>query len=49
VFVACVHAVLAGNARTRLARAGVDRVYGTDTIERAESAVSVAATVADAL
>ena len=49
VFVACVHAMLAGNARTRLARAGVDRVYGTDTLERAESAVSVAPTVADAL
>ena len=49
VFVACVHAMLAGNARTRLARAGVDRVYGTDTLERAETAVSVAPTVADAL
>jgi ribose-phosphate pyrophosphokinase len=49
VFVACVHAMLAGSARTRLARAGVDRVYGTDTVERAESAVSVAPTVADAL
>ena len=49
VFVTCVHAMLAGNARTRLARAGVDRVYGTDTLERAESAVSVAPTVADAL
>ncbi|MEF8790632.1 MAG: ribose-phosphate diphosphokinase [Haloarculaceae archaeon] len=49
VFVACVHAMLAGNARTRLARAGVDRVYGTDTLERAESAVSVAPTIADAL
>jgi ribose-phosphate pyrophosphokinase len=49
VFVTCVHAMLAGSARTRLARAGVDRVYGTDTLERAESAVSVAPTVADAL
>ena len=49
VFVACVHAMLAGNARSRLARAGVDRVYGTDTLERAETAVSVAPTVADAL
>jgi ribose-phosphate pyrophosphokinase len=49
VFVACVHAMLAGSARTRLARAGVDRVYGTDTVERAETAVSVAPTVADAL
>ena len=49
VFVTCVHAMLAGSARTRLARVGVDRVYGTDTLERAESAVSVAPTVADAL
>jgi ribose-phosphate pyrophosphokinase len=49
VFVACVHAMLARNARTRLSRAGVDRVYGTDTVERAETAVSVAPPVADAL
>ncbi|MEM4781762.1 MAG: ribose-phosphate diphosphokinase [Halalkalicoccus sp.] len=49
VFVTCVHPMLAGNARTKLARAGVERVYGTDTIERAESAVSVAPVIADAL
>ena len=49
VFVACVHPVLADTARIRLARAGVEAVYGTDTIERAESAVSVAPVVADAL
>ena len=49
VFVTCVHPVFAGTARTRLARAGVEAVYGTDTIERAESAVSAAPAVADAL
>ena len=49
VLVTCVHPVLAGTARTRLARAGVEAVYGTDTIERAESAVSVAPAVAKAL
>ncbi|HET7323680.1 MAG TPA: ribose-phosphate diphosphokinase [Halococcus sp.] len=49
VFVTCVHPVLADTARTRLARAGVEAVYGTDTVERAESTVSVAPVVADAL
>lgn len=49
VFVTCVHPVLAGTARIRLARAGVDAVYGTDTIERAESTVSVAPAVAEVL
>ena len=49
VFVTCVHPVLAGTARIRLARAGVEAVYGTDTIERAESTVSVAPVLADAL
>jgi ribose-phosphate pyrophosphokinase len=48
-FVTCVHPMLAANARTRLARAGVEAVYGTDTIERAESAVSVAPTLAGSL
>jgi ribose-phosphate pyrophosphokinase len=48
-FVTCVHPVLAGTARTRLARAGVEAVYGTDTVERAESTVSVAPAVANAL
>lgn len=46
VFVTCVHPMLAANARTKLARAGVERVYGTDTIERAESEVSVAGPLA---
>jgi ribose-phosphate pyrophosphokinase len=49
VFVTCVHPMLVGNARTRLARAGVDAVYGTDTIERAESRVSAAPAIAEAL
>jgi ribose-phosphate pyrophosphokinase len=49
VFVTCVHPMLAANARTKLARAGVEAVHGTDTIERAVSAVSVAPAIADAL
>jgi len=49
VFVACVHPLLAANARLKLANAGAEAVYGTDTIERAVSEVSVAPVVADAL
>jgi ribose-phosphate pyrophosphokinase len=49
VFVGCVHPVLAGGARLRLAKAGVEAVYGTDTIEGAVSAVSVAPILAEAL
>ena len=49
VFVACVHPVLADGARLRLARAGVEAVVGTDTVERAESVVSAASSVAEAL
>jgi ribose-phosphate pyrophosphokinase len=49
VFVACVHPLLVDDARTKLARAGVDGVFGTDTIERAVSRVSAAPPVADAL
>jgi len=49
VFVSCVHGVLAGNARSKLARAGVSGVWATDTLERAESAVSVAPAVAEAV
>ena len=49
ICVACVHPLLVGNARSTLARAGVDRIVGTDTIERPESDVSVAPVVADAL
>ena len=49
VFVACVHPMLAANAQTKLASAGVERIYGTDTIERAVSDVSAAPAVADRL
>jgi ribose-phosphate pyrophosphokinase len=49
VFVCCVHPLLAENARTKLAAAGVTAVYGTDTLERAVSATSVAPIIADAL
>ncbi len=48
-FVACVHPMLVGDARTRLARAGVEAIYGTDTIERAVTAVSAAPAIAEAL
>jgi len=48
-FVACVHPLLAGSARTRLARAGVTAIYGTDTVERPVSTVSAAPVVADVL
>ena len=49
VFVTAVHPVLASDARTKLARAGVETVYGTDTVERVVSAVSVAPAIADAI
>jgi len=46
VFVTCVHAMLAGSARTKLANAGAYDVFGTDTIERAVSEVSAAEAIA---
>ncbi|WP_440772285.1 ribose-phosphate diphosphokinase [Natronorubrum sp. DTA28] len=46
VFVTCVHPLLARNAVTKLSRAGVEAIYGTDTIERGASAVSVAPALA---
>ncbi|WP_439027831.1 ribose-phosphate diphosphokinase [Haloarchaeobius sp. DT45] len=49
VFVTCVHPLLAQNAVTKLARAGVETVIGTDTLERPVSNVSVAKVVADQL
>lgn len=49
ITVACVHPLLVGNARTRLATAGADRIVATDTIERSVSSVSVAPLVAEAL
>lgn len=45
----CVHPLLADDAYVRLKRAGVDMVYGTDTIERHVSALSAAPAIADAL
>jgi ribose-phosphate pyrophosphokinase len=49
IFTACVHPLLARAARTKLEAAGVERVYGTDTVERDVSAVSVAPVVASVL
>ena len=49
VFAACVHPLLARSARTRLERAGIERIVGTDTIERDVSVVSVAPLVAAAV
>jgi ribose-phosphate pyrophosphokinase len=49
VFVTCVHPLLAASARTRLARAGVAAVHGTDTVERPVSSVSAAPAVAEHL
>jgi ribose-phosphate pyrophosphokinase len=49
VYGTCVHPVLADGAYTRLINAGVEAIYGTDTVERPASAVSVAPTIAEAL
>lgn len=49
VFVTCVHPLLARNAYSKLVRAGVAAVYGTDSIERTVSDVSVAPVIADHL
>jgi ribose-phosphate pyrophosphokinase len=49
VFVACIHPMLAKNAVLKLASAGVERIYGTDTVERAVSEVSAAPAVAERL
>jgi ribose-phosphate pyrophosphokinase len=49
VFAACVHPLLAGNARLKLERANIERIVGTDTVERDVSRVSVAPTVAAAV
>ncbi|QLG49852.1 ribose-phosphate diphosphokinase [Natrinema halophilum] len=46
IFITCVHPLLARNATTKLSQAGVEGIYGTDTIERSVSAVSVAPTLA---
>ncbi|MEF8820984.1 MAG: ribose-phosphate diphosphokinase [Halovenus sp.] len=49
IFVTCVHPLLVQNAHLKLSRAGVETIYGTDTIERPVSTVSVAPAIADAL
>lgn len=46
VFVTTVHPLLTQNARTKLETAGVEAIYGTDTIERPVSTVSVAPAIA---
>ncbi len=49
VFVATVHPLLVDSAQAKLANAGVEAIYGTDTIERSVSEVSVAPVIADVL
>ena len=49
VYLACVHPVLARNAVLRLFNAGVKDIIATDTLEKAESILSVAPLIADAL
>ncbi len=49
VFVTCVHPMLAADAFSKLSRAGVAAIYGTDTIERPVSEVSVAPVIAEKL
>ncbi|AHF98294.1 ribose-phosphate pyrophosphokinase [Halostagnicola larsenii XH-48] len=49
VFITCVHPLLVRNAYTKLSRAGVEAIYGTDTVERPVSSVSVAPAIADEL
>ncbi len=49
IFVACVHALLLGNALRRIMDSGARQVVGTDTIPSSISAVSVAPLLADAL
>ncbi|HJH31132.1 MAG TPA: ribose-phosphate diphosphokinase [Methanosarcinaceae archaeon] len=49
VYIACVHPVLTRNAVIRLFNAGVRDIFATDTIEKAQSCVSVAPLIADAI
>ncbi|QSG10570.1 Phosphoribosylpyrophosphate synthetase [Halapricum desulfuricans] len=49
VLVTCVHPMLARNAVLKLSSAGVEAIYGTDTLERAVSEVSVAPAIAEML
>ncbi|WP_135824865.1 ribose-phosphate diphosphokinase [Halorussus ruber] len=47
VYVTCVHPMLAADAYTKLSKAGVESICGTDTIERPVSEVSVAPVIAE--
>lgn len=49
IYVTCVHPLLARTALLDLRRAGVEAVYGTDTIERSVSTVSAAPVLATTL
>jgi ribose-phosphate pyrophosphokinase len=49
VYLVCIHPVLARNAALRLFNAGVKDIIATDTLEKAESRLSVAPLIADAL
>jgi ribose-phosphate pyrophosphokinase len=49
VYVTCIHPLLVRDARLKLARAGVEAVFGTDTVEREVSTVSAAPAIAGAL
>ncbi|MFB6086397.1 MAG: ribose-phosphate diphosphokinase [Halodesulfurarchaeum sp.] len=49
VFVGTVHPLLVDSAHSRLANAGCQKIYGTDTIDRSVSEVSVAPVLTEAL
>jgi ribose-phosphate pyrophosphokinase len=49
VYLACVHPVLAKNAVLRLFNAGVRDIIATDTLEKAQSSVSVAPLIAGSI
>ena len=49
VYLFCIHPVLARNAAIKLFNAGVKDIIATDTLEKAESRLSVAPLIADAL
>ncbi|WP_290902723.1 ribose-phosphate diphosphokinase [Ferroglobus sp.] len=49
VEVACVHAVLAGNALNRIYSAGVRKLMATDTVEKAVSEITVSPLISEVL
>ncbi len=49
IYVACTHAVLAGDALEKVRKAGAEDIFSTDTIEHEISKVSVAPLIADAI